>query len=402
VAKDYQYRAWDRSGKLVTGAIHADHPDRASERLRAEGLFVSSLRPVRERKPLFQRTKRLSSRSLALLCQQFSIMINTGMPIVSCLQALKAQMPNKPSQKALESISQHVASGEGLGESLGSHQKIFPRLFIDMIELGEASGNLPEILDRLAIYYEKDAKLRGDVKQAMTYPAVVSIVAVLAVGVVLFTVIPKFAALFSDFGGELPLITRMVLSFQKAIADNIVSLLLIIVFLFFAIQRFGRTKRGRWLLDSIVLRLPVAGDLVLKVLLSRFCQTLSLLLSGGVTVMKSLDFTHRIAGNVVLAADIALARTGVESGQGISEPLRQARTFPKMLIDIIAIGEETGSMEKVLRQISDFYDKEVDRAVKSLTSVIEPVIIVVLAGVIGLIAAAVFMPMFEVVNVVGN
>ena len=402
MAKDYQYRAWDRSGKLVTGTLQADHPDRASERLRAEGLFVSSLRPVRERKPLFQGTKRLSPTSLALFCQQFSIMINTGMPIVSCLQALKEQMPNKPSQKALESISQHVASGEGLGESLGSHQKIFPRLFIDMIELGEASGNLPEILDRLAIYYEKDAKLRGDVKQAMTYPAVVSIVAVLAVGVVLFTVIPKFAALFSDFGGKLPLITRMVLSVQKGIADNIVYLLVIIVLLFFAVQRFGRTKRGRWLLDSILLRLPVAGNLIVKVLLSRFCQTLSLLLSGGVTVMKALEFTHKVAGNVVLAADIALARTGVASGQGISEPLRQARTFPKMLVDIIAIGEESGSMEKVLSQISDFYDKEVDRAVKSLTSVIEPVIIVVLAGVIGLIAAAVFMPMFEVVNVIGK
>jgi type IV pilus assembly protein PilC len=236
----------------------------------------------------------------------------------------------------------------------------------------------------------------------MTYPAVVSIVAVLAVAVVLFTVIPKFADLFSDFGGELPLITRMVLSFQKAIADNIVYLLLIIVLLFFAVRGLGRTKRGRWLLDSILLRLPVAGNLIVKVLLSRFCQTLSLLLSGGVTVMKSLEFTHKVAGNVVMAADITLARTGVASGQGISEPLRQARTFPKMLVDIIAIGEETGSMEKVLSQISDFYDKEVDRAVKSLTSVIEPVIIVVLAGVIGLIAAAVFMPMFEVVNVVGK
>jgi type IV pilus assembly protein PilC len=402
VAKDYQYRAWDRSGKLVTGTIQADHPDRASERLRAEGLFLSSLKPVRERKLLFQRTKRLSSRSLALFCQQFSIMINTGMPIVSCLQALKAQMPNKPSKMALESISQHVATGKGLGESLGSHQKIFPRLFIDMIELGEASGNLPEILDRLASYYEKDAKLRGDVKQAMTYPAVVSTFAVLAVAVVLFTVIPKFAVLFSDFGGELPLITRMVLAFQKAIADNIVYLLIIIVLLFFAIQRLGRTKRGRWLLDSILLRLPVAGDLIVKVLLSRFCQTLSLLLSGGVTVMKSLEFTRKVAGNVVLAADIGLAQTGVSIGQGISEPLRQARVFPKMLVDIIAIGEETGSLEKVLVQISDFYDKEVDRAVKSLTSVIEPVIIAVLAGVIGLMAAAVFMPMFEVVNVIGK
>jgi type IV pilus assembly protein PilC len=399
---DYQYRAWDRSGKLVTGSIHADRPDRAAERLRAEGLFLSSLRPVRERKPLFQRTKRLSSRSLALFCQQFSIMINTGMPIVSCLEALKAQMPNKPSKKALESVSQHVATGGGLGETLGKHPKIFPRLFIDMIELGEASGNLPEILDRLAVYYEKDAKLRGDVKQAMTYPAVVSAFAVIAVSVVLFTVVPKFAELFSDFGGELPLITRMVLSFQKAIANNIVYLLFIIVLLSFAVQRIGRTIRGRWLLDSLFLRLPIAGDLIVKVLLSRFCQTLSLLLSGGVTAMRALEFTHKVAGNVVLAADIALAQTGVASGRGISEPLRKARVFPKMLVDIIAIGEETGSMEKVLSQISDFYDKEVDRAVKSLTSVIEPIIIAVLAGVIGLIAAAVFMPMFEVVNVVGK
>jgi type IV pilus assembly protein PilC len=295
-----------------------------------------------------------------------------------------------------------VAEGEGLGESLGSHQKIFRRLFIDMIELGEASGNLPEILDRLAIYYEKDAKLRGDVKQAMTYPAVVSAFAVIAVAVVLFTVIPTFADLFSDFGGELPLITKIVLSFQKGIADNIVYILLISVLLFFAVQRFGRTKRGRWQLDSMFLRLPVAGDLIVKVLLSRFCQTLSLLLSGGVTVTRALEFTRKVAGNVVLAADIAMAQTGVASGKGISEPLRQARVFPKMLVDIIAIGEETGSIEKVLSQISDFYDKEVDRAVKSLTSVIEPVIIAVLAGVIGIIAVAVFMPMFEIVNVVGK
>jgi type IV pilus assembly protein PilC len=399
VATVYQYRAWDRSGKLVTGTVQADRPDRASERLRAEGFFLSSLKPVREQKPFFQRTKRLSAKPLALFCQQFSIMINTGMPIVSCLQALSAQMPDKSSKKALENVSQQVAAGEGLGESLGSHQKTFPRLFIDMIELGEASGNLPEILDRLAIYYEKDAKLRGDVKQAMTYPALVSAFAVIAVAVVLFTVIPKFADLFSDFGGELPLITKMVLSFQAAIADNIVYVLIMLVLLFFAVQRLGRTKRGRWQLDSMFLRLPVAGNLIEKVLLSRFCQTLSLLLSGGVTVLSALEFTRKVSGNVVLAADIAMAQTGVARGQGISEGLRQARVFPKMLVDIIAIGEETGSIEKVLSQISEFYDKEVDRAVKSLTSVIEPIIIAVLAGVIGIIAAAVFMPMFEIVNV---
>jgi type IV pilus assembly protein PilC len=399
VATAYQYRAWDRSGKLVTGTVQADHPDRASERLRAEGFFLSSLRPVRERKPLFQRAKCLSAKPLALFCQQFSIMVNTGMPVVSCLQALRAQMPDKSSKKALESVCQHVAAGEGLGESLGRHQKNFPRLFIDMIELGEASGNLPEILDRLAVYYERDAKLRGDIKQAMTYPAVVCSFAVLAVAVALFTVIPKFAELFSDFGGELPLITRMVLSFQATIAHNYVHVILALGFLFFAVRWLGRTKRGRWWLDSVLLRLPVAGDLVVKVLLSRFCQTLSLLLGGGVTVMNALEFTRKVSGNVVLGADIAMAQTGVARGQGISEPLRQARVFPKMLVDIIAIGEETGSTEKVLSQISDFYDKEVDRAVKSLTSVIEPVIIAVLAVVIGIIAAAVFMPMFEIVNV---
>jgi type IV pilus assembly protein PilC len=402
VATAYQYRAWDRSGKLVTGTVQADHPSRASERLRAEGFFLSSLKPVREKKPLFRRTKSLSAKPLSLFCQQFSIMINTGMPIVSCLQALNAQMPDKSSKKALESVCQQVAEGGGLGESLGRHPKTFPRLFIDMIELGEVSGNLPEILDRLAIYYERDAKLRGDVKQAMTYPAVVSSFAVLSVVVVLFTVIPKFAELFADFNGKLPLITRIVLSVQATIAHGYLYVISAIVLLYFALRRFGRTKRGRWVLDSMYLRLPIAGDLIVKVLLSRFCQTLSLLLSGGVTVMTALEFTRKVAGNVVLAADIAMAQTGVARGQGISEPLRHARVFPKLLVNIIAIGEETGSTEKVLTQVSEFYDKEVDRTVKGLTSVIEPILIAALSGVIGTIAAAVFMPMFDVVNVMGG
>ncbi len=400
MAQAFRYRAWDRSGKAVSGTIQADRAESVAERLRVEGYFLSSLQPVKERTSRLSRPRTMAPKDAAIFCRQFAIMVETGMPVVDSLKALADQQRVKATREAIQSVVKHVVTGEGLAESFGRHRRVFPRMFINMIELGEESGNLVEVLNRLAVFYEKEAKLRGDIKQALTYPTVVTVFAFVAIGVVLFGVLPTFANLFKEYEADLPILTRFILGFQGWAASHLHLLFLGFIAVLAIIRLYTRSKRGRRQVDRLFLRLPIAGDLVQKVIFSRFARTLSLLITSGIGMVHALEVLEKIVGNSIVSEDVATARVGVEHGRGVSEPLREGRVFPRMLIDVIKVGEETGGMDKVLMQMADFYDNEVERAVKSLTSVIEPVIIAVLAGVIGTIVAAVFMPMFDLVNVV--
>lgn len=400
MAQAFRYRAWDRSGKEVTGTIQAERAESVAERLRVEGFFLASLQPIKEKSSRLSRPRSMAPKEVAIFCRQFAIMVETGMPVVDSLKALADQQPVKATKETVLSVVKHVVTGESLAESFRRHDKVFPQMFINMIELGEESGNLSEVLNRLATFYEKEAKLRGDIKQALTYPTVVTLFAFIAIGVVLFAVLPTFANLFQEYDADLPLLTRVILGVQGWMMSNILYVLLGLVLLVGLTRLYVRNSRGRRQVDWLFLRLPIAGELVQKVIFSRFSRTLSLLITSGIGMVHALEILEKIVGNTVVATDVATARVGVEHGRGVSEPLREGKVFPRMLVDVIAVGEETGGMDKVLLQMADFYDNEVERAVKSLTSVIEPIIIAVLAGVIGTIVAAVFMPMFDLVNVV--
>lgn len=397
----FEYKAYDGTGQLVSGTIEALDADEVALKLREQGYFPSQVTPAKVRKPLFRREKQLDSEAVAVFSRQLGIMLETGMPVVTCLEILAGQQPSQPVKQALLEVRRDVAGGQGLAESLRKHPKIFPAMFVDMIEVGETSGNLVEILDRMARFYANDAKLRGDIKQATTYPKVIVAFAAIAVAAVMFVVLPTFADIFNQFGVELPLVTRLVVSFRDFLIDNIILVLIVLAAAALGLRRFFQGEKGKTLWHRAVLRIPFVGELVSKVIFSRFARTLALLFTSGISMVESLASCEKIVGNVVVAQDIAKARAGVQRGEGLAEPLRRgAEAFPPMLVEMIAVGEETGGLDKVLEQVADFYDREVEQTLKGLTSVIEPVIMVILGGIIFVIVLSVFMPMFDLVNVI--
>lgn len=397
----FEYKAYDGTGQLVSGTIEALDADEVALKLREQGYFPSQVTPAKVRKPLFRREKQLDSEAVAVFSRQLGIMLETGMPVVTCLEILAGQQPSQPVKQALLEVRRDVAGGQGLAESLRKHPKIFPAMFVDMIEVGETSGNLVEILDRMARFYANDAKLRGDIKQATTYPKVIVAFAAIAVAAVMFVVLPTFADIFNQFGVELPLVTRLVVSFRDFLIDNIILVLIVLVAAALGLRRFFQGEKGKTLWHRAVLRIPFVGELLSKVIFSRFARTLALLFTSGISMVESLASCEKIVGNVVVAQDIAKARAGVQRGEGLAEPLRRgAEAFPPMLVEMIAVGEETGGLDKVLEQVADFYDREVEQTLKGLTSVIEPVIMVILGGIIFVIVLSVFMPMFDLVNVI--
>lgn len=401
VAVNYAYKAYDAAGQLVSGTMQAADSHEVIARLRAEGYFPSSVEAARERGWRSQRQRRLRPKELALFARQFAIMLQTGMPVVSCLDILAGQQTQPAARAALQDVRRQVSGGQSLAESMRAHLRVFPDMLVNMIDVGESSGNLPELLDRMADFYERDAKLRGDIKQALTYPAVVVSFAFVAIVIVLFGVLPTFAEIFDDYGVDLPFVTRVVLGFRDFTVSNIWWLLPLAVACVWLLVRYFRGLHGRFLLHGWLLRIPVVGGLISRIVFARFSRTLGLLFTSGVPMLESLEHCGKIVGNVVVAHDIAVAREGVQRGEGISAPLRQqARTFPPMLVEMIAVGEETGGLERVLTQIADFYEREVEQTVKGLTSLIEPVIMVILGGVVFVIVLSVFVPLFDMINVI--
>lgn len=397
----FEYRAYDAAGQLVTGTIEALSVDEAAMRLREQGYFPSAVTVAKRRKRTRQRAKRLSSQEVAVFARQMAIMLQTGMPVVTCLDVLAGQQPHPVVRQAVLEVRRDVGGGQGLAESMRRHPHVFPQLFVDMVEVGETTGHLVEILERMSRFYENDAKIRGEIKQATMYPKVVVAFSAVAVAVVLFVVLPAFADMFRQLGAELPLVTRMVVAVRDFVAANLLWVLLALAAAAASVRRFLQTDRGRRLRDQVTLKLPIIGGLASRVVFSRFARTLALLFASGVSMVESLSSCEQVVGNVVVAADIAKARAGVQRGEGLAAPLRrEAKAFPPMLVEMIAVGEETGSLDKVLEQVADFYDREVEQTLKGLTSVIEPLIMVVLGGVIFLIVLSVFMPMFDLANAI--
>ncbi len=402
----YQYRGWDRAGKPVRGTIEVEDGqdiDRVAWRLRIQGLFVTSIEPVRDEMPFFSlslsRTRALKPKELAVFCRQFSIMLATGMSVVGALKVLAPQQHQAGVKRALETVIRRVSGGDNLSSAFRRTTGVFPRMFADMISVGEKSGNLPEVLERLSIFYEREAKMRGDIKQAMAYPLVVFCFALAATGLILFVVLPIFADLFADAGAELPWITRAVLGVRDAVAHYY---LIIVPSLFlgaWALHRWLKTEAGRMAMDGLILRLPVVGGLVSRIVFSRFARTLGLLYTSGISIGESLASCQRIVGNRVVAQDIARARERMQRGEGLADPLRESKSFPPMLVEMINVGEETGDLDKVLNQISGFYEQEVEQSVATISSLLEPIIMVFLAGVVAIVLTSVFLPMFQIVEV---
>jgi type IV pilus assembly protein PilC len=373
--------------------------------LRREQVLVTQINPVKEKAAAKTKTKGargVSAKSLAVFTRQFSVMIDAGLPLVQCLEILGTQEEDKRFAEVILSTRGDVESGASLADAMRKHPKAFDPLFTNMIAAGEAGGILDTILKRLATYIEKNVKLKGQVKSAMIYPVAVIVIAAVVVGVILWKVIPTFANLFAGLGAQLPLPTRVVI----ALSNNLVRfgpfLIVGLGAAGYGFKQYYATPNGRRVVDAIVLKMPILGILMRKIAVARFCRTLSTLLASGVSILEALDITAKTAGNSIVEDAIQTTRKSIERGETIAQPLKDTAVFPSMVVQMISVGEATGALDTMLSKIADFYEEEVDVAVAGLLTLMEPLMIAFLGGVVGGIVIAMYMPIFDLISKLGS
>jgi type IV pilus assembly protein PilC len=389
-----------RAGQNITGERAADSIEAAVAALRREQILVTQISPAKEKAAKAAKTKdkAVKAKNLAIFTRQFSVMIDAGLPLVQCLEILGNQEEDKNFSRIILATRAEVESGASLADAMRKSPKAFDALFTNMIAAGEAGGILDTILKRLAVYIEKAVKLKGQVKSAMIYPVAVICIAALVVGVILWKVIPTFANLFAGLGAELPLPTRVVI----ALSNNLVRfgpfLLLGLAAIAYGFKAYYGTVGGRKTIDAISLKMPVIGQLLRKIAVARFCRTLSTLLASGVSILEALDITARTSGNAVIEAAIQTTRKSIERGETIAGPLKETNVFPSMVVQMIGVGEATGALDTMLSKIADFYEEEVDVAVAGMLTLLEPIMIAFLGGVVGGIVIAMYLPIFDLIS----
>jgi type IV pilus assembly protein PilC len=398
VATTFAYSGRTRAGQNVTGERAADTMDAAVAALRREQILVTQIRPTKEKTLRMPRARGVDSKRLAVFTRQFSVMIDAGLPLVQCLEILGTQEEDKAFSRTILATRGDVESGASLADAMRKHPKTFDPLFTNMIAAGEAGGILDTILKRLATYIEKSVKLKSQVKSAMIYPIAVILIAAVVVTVILWKVIPTFASLFAGLGAELPLPTRVVIAMSNGVVLFMPYFVVVAVGGVFAFRAYYATKNGRMTVDGLTLKLPILGMLMRKIAVARFCRTLATLLSSGVSILEALDITARTAGNAVVEKSVLTTRTSIERGETIAQPLRETGVFPAMVVQMIGVGEATGALDTMLGKIADFYEEEVDIAVAGLLTLLEPVMIAFLGGVVGGIVIAMYMPIFGLIS----
>ena len=405
----YVFKGRNRMGEVIVGERLADSRDVLRQLLRREQVMLTSVKEKGREVAVPKiggRRKKVNAKDLSIFTRQFSVMIDAGLPLVQCLEILAQQQENKNFQMVLTQTRQDVEEGSTLAAAMARHPKTFDQLFVNMIEAGEAGGILDLILQRLSTYIEKIVKLRRDVISAMIYPAAVIVIAVAVIAVIMVFVIPSFQNIFTGLlgpGEQLPLPTRIVVNISEFLAGVGGLLILgVIIATVVALKFYYRTPGGHRRLDSMLLKVPIIGGILRKIAVARFSRTLSTLLSSGVPILQSLDITARTAGNMILEEAINKVRAGVERGESIVEPLKATDVFPNMVSQMIAIGEQTGALDAMLGKIADFYEQEVDSAIASLLTLIEPVMIGFLGVTIGSIVIAMYLPLFTLIGKMAN
>ena len=343
--------------------------------------------------------QKVTAKEMAVFLRQFSVMIDSGLPLVQCLEILAGNQENVTFQKVITDVRSRVEGGSTLANALREHPKEFDHLAVNMVEAGETGGILDTILQRLAMYVEKAVKLKAAVKSALVYPTAVVSVAIIIITLLLWKVVPIFVNMFTSLGVDLPLPTRLVVALSNFIGSWFFLGVVIIlgVCLFVVLPAFYQTARGRFVIDSIMLRTPVLGMLLRKIAVARFTRTLGTLITSGVPLLEAMDITARTSGNAVIERAILKVRKAVEEGRTLADPLKETEVFPNMVTQMIAVGEQTGAMDAMLQKIADFYEEEVDVAVKDLLTLLEPIIIVFLGGTIGGVVISMYLPMFELI-----
>jgi type IV pilus assembly protein PilC len=400
----YVFEGRTRQGATKKGTLEAANEAAVTAQLRSQGLLPVKVKAkpkdVSEIFPFLQQTK-VKTKELVIFTRQFATMIDAGLPLVQCLEILGDQQANPGFKKIILEVKSDVEQGSTFAEALGKHPKVFSDLFVNLIAAGEVGGILDTILNRLAAYLEKADKLARQVKSAMVYPVTVTTVAIAVIALLLVKVIPVFEKMFLDFGGELPGPTQMVISLSHWLQANLLFLIGITVVVLVAFfQARSRSPQFRYQTDALALRLPIFGELLKKVAVARFTRTLGTMIASGVPILDGLDIVSRTAGNMVIEEELQRTRSSISEGKTIAEPLQESKVFPGMVVQMIAVGEETGAMETMLAKIADFYDDEVDAAVAGLTSLLEPLMMVFLGGSIGTILIAMYLPIFKIAEAI--
>ncbi len=392
----FVYYAKDRDGRSIKGTIEAKDRNTALDTLHRKGLVIISLKEdlMKEKKSSVGRAVHLMD--LVLFTRQLATMVESGIPLPQAFEILHEQVTRPYFKKVIYSIKGDIESGESLSNALSKFPNVFSPLYIYMVRAGEASGALSEILDRLATYLENVNSLAQRVKSAMVYPtAVISIALLITTGLLIF-VVPKFKDMFATLGGELPLPTRILISVSEMLRHYALMVFIGIAIVIVSIVRLSMTEKGKYIMDVWLLKVPVIGDLLKKVAIAKFARTLATLMKSGVPILDGLEIVAKVSGNKVIEANLLKAKETIKEGESISKPLERAKIFPPMVYRMIAVGEQTGELEKMLNKISDFYEEQVNSAIESLTSLMEPVMMVILGGLIGSIVISLFLPVFNV------
>lgn len=379
--------------KKTEGEIESQSEEAARQLLSGRNIKIQSIsKKAQDIKINIPGLGGVNTRDMVIFTRQFSTMLNAGIPLVECLNILSQQVENPQLRTIISTIKVDVESGKPLNDSLRKHPKVFDPLYSSLVEAGEAGGLLTNVLDRLSVYMEKADALKAKVKSAMAYPAAVSVIAVLIVGGLLTFVIPQFKTMFEDMGNKLPPLTQGLIDTSDFVKGNILLILGIIVVFIVIFIVWKRTPVGTRILDSLAIKAPIFGNIVRKSAVARFTRTLGTLVSSGVDILQAMEITARTAGNVVIEEAVMKSRQSIAGGSEISKPLAETGVFPPMVVHMISAGEKSGALEEMLAKIADFYEVEVDSAVEGLTSMLEPLVMVIIGGLLGLIVIAMFLP----------
>jgi len=399
----YVWAGKNKKGRSLKGELEAADERIARIQLKKRSIEVQKLK--QKPKDLFENISfmqpKVTNKDLVIFTRQFSTMIDAGLPLVQGLNILGEQTENKTFRNMLKQITKDVEGGLTLADALGKHPRVFDSLFVNLVAAGEVGGILDTILQRLATYIEKAEKLKSQIKGAMTYPIVVVGIAIIVIAVIMIFVIPVFQDMFSSFGKALPVPTQVVVAMSDFIKGNVHYMIGGLIVFVWAFRRYRNTSSGKRNIDSILLKLPIFGELIKKVAVARFTRTLGTMVSSGVPILDALEITAKTAGNVIVEEVIFDARGSIAEGQTIAEPLSETDIFPGMVTQMISVGESTGALDAMLEKIADFYDDEVDATVSAMTSMLEPLLMLFLGGSIGGLVVAMYLPIFKMAAAMG-
>ncbi|MBL9021029.1 MAG: type II secretion system F family protein [Myxococcales bacterium] len=392
---EFAWEARGRMGELRKGTMEAENEAAVHQRLRAQ-----QLSPTKVSKKLslnFQLGTGVDAKDLVKFIRQFATMIDAGLPLVQCLEILANQEQNKFFQATLRDIKSTVEQGSTFSDALRRHPKIFDELFTNLVQAGEIGGILDSILNRLAVYIEKRVKLARQVRGALTYPSAVIVIMVIVMTVLLTWVIPAFESMFAEFGAKdaLPWLTKMVIATSKGFVTMLPLIIVITIAVVVASIMFYRTRQGKRAVHRVILKLPIIGNVLQKIAVARFSRTLGTLLGSGVPILDALEIVAKTAGNLVIEEGLLYAKQRISEGKNLADPLKEVNVFPGMVVQMVAVGEQTGALDTMLSKIADFYEDEVDVAVASLTSLLEPILMVIIGAMVGVVLVSMYLPIFE-------